>query len=130
LKPNNILNIIPASTVMSTTLNSVACQVYGSFAFSIQIFFTGTPTGSFKLQMSDYPAYTGVPNSGGSGLNVSPTTQWTDIANSTFTVTAAGNVAWDYSWAGFNWVRVVYSDTSGGSSTAIITSSTFNSKSM
>lgn len=116
---------------MNTTLNSTACQVYGAFAFSIQIFFTGTPTGSFKLQMSDYHAYSGQPSTAGTGLNAPPPSgMWTDIANSAFTVTAAGNVAWDYSWPGFNWVRVVYTDTSSGASTAIITSSTFNGKSM
>lgn len=112
---------------MNTTLNSTAIQVWNAISFSIQIFFTGTPTGNFKLQMSDDAAYSGVPNTNGSGLNVAPV-KWTDISSSSFTVSAAGNVAWDYSWPGFNWVRVVYTDTSSGTSTAIITTATANVK--
>ena len=129
MKQYNVVNIIPKSTVLNTTVNSSAMQLYDSFGFSIQIVFTGTPTGSFKLQMSNDKAYSGQPNTSGSGLNAPPVSgDWTDIANSTFTVTAAGNVAWDYSWPGFNWVRVQYNDTSGGTSTAVITVSTFNGK--
>lgn len=129
MKPNNIKNIIPVGTVLNATRNSVELQVYSSFIFSIQIFFTGTPTGTFKLQASDDQAYSGVPTSLGSGLNAPPT-NWTDVADSTFTVSAAGNVMWNYSYPGFNWVRVVYTDTSSGSSTAVIASSTFNGKGM
>ncbi len=127
MKPYNQRNIIPAGTVMNTTINSSAIEVYNSFSFGIQIFFSGTPTGSFKLQASCDLAYSGIPSSTGSGLNADAK-NWTDVANSTFTVTAAGNVEWDYDAPGFNWIRVVYTDTSGGSSTAIITSSTLNSK--
>jgi hypothetical protein len=36
---------------------------------------------------------------------------------------------WDYYGPGFNWVRVQYTDTSGGSSTAVIATATFNGKS-
>ncbi len=127
MKPKNIRNIIPASTRMNATINSTAIPVYEDFAFSIQIVFTGTPTGSFKLQASCDPAFSGIPNSAGTGLNA-PAINWTDVASSSFTVTAAGNVEWDYSSPGFNWVRVVYTDTSSGASTAIITVSTFNGK--
>lgn len=127
MKPVNIRNIIPKSTTMNATINSTAIQVYDAFSFSIQIVFTGTPSGTFKLQMSDDVAFSGQPNANGSGLNAAAV-NWTDIANSSFDVAAAGNVAWDYSSPGFNWVRVVYTDTSGASSTAIITSSTCNQK--
>lgn len=123
----NVINLVPASTVMNTTINSTAQPMLDLFSFAIQVVFTGTPTGSIKLQFSNDAAYAGNPRSGTSGLNPPPT-NWTDIANSSFTVTAAGNVGWDYSWPGFNWVRIVYTDTSSGSSTAIITSSTFNGK--
>lgn len=119
MKPFNIPNIIPASTRMNATINSSAIQVYNAFNFSIQIFFTGTPTGSFKLQASSDPAFSGIPNE---------PTNWTDVTDSPFAVSAAGNVMWNYAYPGFNWIRVVYSDTSSGVSTAIITSSVFNGK--
>lgn len=119
----NTPNIIAANTMLNTTRNSIAIPLYQMFSFSIQIVFTGTPTGTFKLQASCDP--------------VNPTSQvqpqpaptnWTDISGSSFNVAAAGNVEWDYQMPGFNWVRVVYSDGSSGASTAIVTVSTFNGK--
>jgi hypothetical protein len=124
----NLPNIIPVNTVMNTTINSVAIQLQNIVDFSIQIVFTGTPTGSFKLQMSDEP----VPKENlivqANGIILYTVVNWTDIANSTFAVTAAGNVAWDYNNCGFTYVRAVYTDTSGGVSTAIITASDYNGK--
>lgn len=118
----NFPNIIPASTVMNATINSQALQLLNMVGFNIQIVFTGTPTGNFKLQASADPIYKGAP-----GQQYTPT-NWTDIANSTFTVSAAGNVDWNFSGCYYNYVRVVYTDTSGGASTAVITVSTFNGK--
>jgi hypothetical protein len=126
MQQRNQPNIIPAGTVMNATIDSIACQLQNALGYAIQIFFTGTPTGSFKLQSScDNPA--NVTASGGKATQFLPT-NWTDIANSTFTVAAAGNVEWNVTWDMGAWVRVVYTDSSGGSSTATITSSTFNSK--
>lgn len=122
----NHQNLFPANTVMNATVNSTAAQIYKCITFSIQVVFTGTPSGSFKLQASDDKAYGGTAQFGNQGQGVP--TNWTDIAGSTFTVAAAGNVAWDYSWPGFTFVRIVYTDSSGGTSTAVITSSTFNGK--
>lgn len=126
MKPYNEPNIIPVNTVMNATINSMAVQVYNAISFGIQVFFTGTPTGNFKLQASCDSAINAISSGNYSGTNLP--TNWTDVANSTFTVSAAGNVEWDYDAPGFNWVRVVYTDTSSGTSTAIITSSTANIK--
>lgn len=119
----NVPNIIPASTVMNATINSSPMQLQLGFSYSVQIFFTGTPTGTFKLQASNDPATFAVTTQ-----NIPTSLNWTDVANSSFTVAAAGNVMWDYSFPGYNWIRVVYTDGSSGSSTAIITTATFNSK--
>jgi len=119
-------NIIPANTVMNTAINSQAMQLQNMLGYAIQIFFTGTPTGVFKLQSScDNPAsYT----AGGQIQPQFAPTNWTDIANSSFTVVAAGNVEWNTTWDMGSFVRVVYTDDSSGTSTAIITSATFNGK--
>lgn len=121
-------NIIPAATVMNATINSLAMQLENMWGYSIQITFAGTPTGTFKLQGSDDP----VPKSslviGSNGSVVYTPVYWTDVANSTFTVAAAGNVAWDVTNTAYNYVRVVYTDGSSGSSTATITAANFNGK--
>jgi hypothetical protein len=122
MKFYNTPNIIPAGTVMNTTLHSESMPLQTMYCYSIQVFFTGTPTGTFKLQASD-DVYPSVNQTNLANLN------WSDIANSSFTVAAAGNVMWNYSLlAGYNWVRVVYTDGSSGESTATITSATLNGK--
>lgn len=126
LKPFNIPNIIPAGTVMNATINSIPLQVYNGIIFSLQIFFSGTPAGSFKLQASDDPAAAAVANAVYTSLTLPK--NWSDISGSGASVSAAGDVGWNYRDPGFNWVRVVYTDSSGGTSTAAITSSVFNEK--
>lgn len=123
------LNIIPASTVMNTTINSLAMQLENMFGFAIQIVFTGTPTGSFKLQASCDP----VPNPsltvGSNGVVTYVPSHWSDVSGSSISVAAAGDVFWNYA-NNVNWtyVRVQYTDNSGGASTATITSAVFNGK--
>lgn len=119
MKPYNYPNIIPAGTVLNTTRHSMAMQVYNGYNFSIQVFFTGTPTGTFFLEASADPAFSGIPNE---------PRNWSTVANSSFAVIAAGNCFWDYAYPGFNWIRVSYTDSSSGASTAIVTVSTANVK--
>ena len=114
-------NVIPPSTELNTSFNSAVVPLTNVFNYAIQIVFTGTPTGLFHLQSScdtDTPANLINPDN----MN------WTDIANSDFSVSAAGNVEWNVDGAGYTWVRVVYTDGSGGTSTAVVTSATFNGK--
>ena len=113
--------IIPANTIMNTTINSQALELLNMYGYSIQVVFTGTPTGTFKLQASSDPV-----NGVSSGLNTP--VNWTDVANSSQSLTAAGNYMWNVFDVMYNWVRLVYQDTSGGTSTAIITVSQFNGK--
>lgn len=97
--------------------------------FAIQVVFTGTPTGSFKLQASCEGVSKQNEVIGVNGAVTYNVTNWSDVANSSFSVTAAGNVFWNYD-GNVNWtfVRVVYTDTSSGASTAIVTSATINCK--
>lgn len=91
------------------------------YGYSIQAVWTGTPTGTFKLQASCDPCNPYEPN------QYVPI-NWTDIANSSAAVSAAGNFTWNIFWASYNWVRMVYTDGSGGTSTAVLTSVLFNAK--
>lgn len=121
----NIPNIIPSGTVMNTTINSSAIPLYQIYGYSIQAVYTGTPTGAFKLQGSSDP----VPQAGSPSITAAPTpVNWSDIANSSESISAAGNFMWNVFDVMYNWVRLVYTDSSGGTSTAIVTVSTFNGK--
>lgn len=78
--------------------------------FAIQMVFTSNPNGTFKLQASNDP-----------GQQINPTkavqdaevVDWTDITGSAQAVTASGNHMWDVQNAGYNWVRIVFTHSSG-----------------
>lgn len=127
MRPFNKPNLIPVNTVMSGAIDSTPLQLWNVFLYSIQVFFTGTPTGSFKLQASNDPAAQALAT-GNITSPITAPTHWSDVEDSTFTVVAAGDVMWTVENPGYNWVRVVYTDNSSGTSTATITSSTANGK--
>ncbi len=81
--------------------------------YSIQLVFTGTPGGNFKLQASND---VGSIDSSGSSMQVSGISRWTDIADSAVTVSAAGDIMWTVENAGYTWVRVVWTAASGSGS--------------
>lgn len=81
--------------------------------YAIQLQFSGTPGGNFKLQASNDPGHI---NSATSTMQVSDLVIWTDIADSAATVSAAGDIMWTVENAGYNWVRVVWTQTSGSGS--------------
>lgn len=102
---------------MNTTINSSAYNVQQSYGVAIQAVFTGTPTGTFKLQASADPATNIQPGQGAGG---NPVLDWVDIADSSYSVTAAGNYMWNVFDIMYNFIRLVYTDTSGGTSTAVL----------
>lgn len=114
--------MIAAATTMNTTINSTAMQTVDLYGYAIQAVWTGTPTGTFKLQASNDPVTTQWPTA-----QTQPT-NWTDITNSSQAVSAAGNFMWNATDVMYNWVRVVYTDGSSGASTASLTTLTFNGK--
>lgn len=79
---------------------------------------SGTPNGTLKLQASNDPETNDTQYN---STNLPPAqgpVNWVDILDSTFTVSAAGEVMWNVDAVGYNYVRVVFTDASGGSSTA------------
>lgn len=88
------------ATAMASTINGpdINVNLYQDFSFHAK--WTGTPTGSFKLQGS---------NDVGDSV-----TDWEDIPGSTLAVAgAAGTQMWNYTRSPFRWVRIVYTATSG-----------------
>lgn len=120
----NYPNMIPVSTVMNATINGKAMQLQNQLFYCIQLVWTGTPTGTFKLQGSCDASTTMT----AAGRFPYTPTNWTDIPTVTQAVSAAGSILWNESFAGYNFVRVVYTDGSSGNSTAIVTVSTLNAK--
>jgi hypothetical protein len=114
---NSILTL--SGTSMAVDIQSDEVWLGHICNFSIQLVFTGTPTGSLKLQCSNDEGAieTNIPNA--------TITNWTDIAGSTQAISAAGNHTWNVQNCGYRWVRFVYTATSGSGT---ITSARFNVK--
>jgi len=108
-------------TDMESTITSNAVWLAHIAHYSIQVVFTGSPNGTFKLQASN-----DVGAKDGGGLSSPTITNWTDIPSSSLAVSASGSSLWTISNAGYRWVRVVW--TNSASSTAAITSIRFNVK--
>jgi len=104
-----------SGVTMNTNLASTAEAIPDIYGYCIQAVFTGTPTGTFKLQASNDAFKQVTPSTPQVPVN------WTDIANSSVDVTAAGDYTWNVIGAFYPFVRLVYTDTSGGTSTAVLT---------
>ncbi len=68
------------------------------------------PTGTFKLQMSADPV-----NSTALGTNDNSVKaqNWVDVPNKSVAITDNGNIVIEVQNAGYSWVKVVYTKTSG-----------------
>ena len=117
--------ILQPNLVMNTTLTSLPVNCVNTYTCGVQVVFTGTPTGSFKLQCSMDPAAVAevLPKA-----SVFQPVNWTDITGTPYAVTAAGSAVWNLQDIGYNWLRLIYTDTSGGTSTALLTVCTVNIK--
>lgn len=78
--------------------------------FSVQVVFSGTPNGTFKLQVSNDMGEIDAQTRLVQGRGVQ---HWTDVADSSFSVTTAGDVFWTVQNIGYRWARVVYTAASG-----------------
>ena len=106
--------LISTPQALNVSSNSSPQSLQHVYTYSIQIVITGTPTGTVKLQASADPVDQ-------IDLAFEPPVNWTDIANTSTSVSAAGSVLWNQADVGYNWVRIVYTDSSSGSSTATMT---------
>lgn len=119
---------IQTNVALNASSNSPAVPLKSIYTYSIAATITGTPTGTLKLQASNDPETNDTQYA--TSTNLPPTqvpVNWADIANSSFAVTTSGVTMWNVNAVGYNYVRVVYTDGSGGSSTATM-STVFNGK--
>lgn len=111
---------------MNVNIISLPCRLDDNSGYFIQIFFAGTPNGTFTLQASGDAPPTPAQMFSPSGPPIP--IHWLDINDSAVEVTEAGNVGWNINGARYNYVQVIYTDNSSGSSTATITAATINAK--
>ena len=109
----NLLEIdgVAASVDLSTSQVLKPVWLGHIVNYSIQLVFTGTPAGNFKLQVSNDP---GRPNAASEVQQTEDIVHWTDVADSATTVSAAGDIMYDVINSGTEWVRVVWTATGAG----------------
>lgn len=93
-----ILNkLLVDATSLSASFNSEAQELDHIYGFSVHAVFTGTPSGTFRLQCSNDDVQ--LP---------SQVVNWTNITDSDQIVSAAGDIMYNYREANYKWVRLVY----------------------
>ena len=106
---------------LNVSFNSPFSPLKSIILYTMAFNVTGTPNGTVKLQASNDPETNDTQYSAVTNL---PPTQvpvnWADIENSTFVLTASGTTMWNVRDIGYNYVRVVYTDSSGGTSAATV----------
>ena len=113
---------------LNANYNSPYVQLKQIYTYTMSAIITGTPTGTVQIQASNDPETndTQVQTSydpGGTPTNppaVGPV-NWVTITGSPLIVTSSGEEMWNVNYAGYNYVRVQYLDSSGGTSTATMT---------
>jgi len=93
----------------SGNLTSDAFWLDQIYVIALQATITGTAVGTIVLQGSA-DLGTQFPNNPAAGAGI---TTWTDIADSLTAVTGAGSITWNYQGVGYEWIRAVYTFTSG-----------------
>jgi hypothetical protein len=78
--------------------------------YAVQLVFTGSPAGNFKLQASNDE---GQPAATADSQKYAGVVNWTDIAGSQQAISAAGDLMYQVQNIGYNWVKVVWTPTSG-----------------
>lgn len=105
------------ATDMSANLSSEAVYVGLAFNSCVQVVWTGTPTGALKVQAS---LDAGQPNGQTEAQRAVGVTNWTDVPSmSTSIAGAAGSALYELKDLAYNFVRVVYTASSGAGTVTI-----------
>lgn len=124
MKANTIILTMSSTSMTGTNVRtSQAIPIDQLWGFAIQVVWTGTPTGTFKLQAScDAPAQETQTSNGGPYV----ITNWDDVTDSPYSVAgAAGSYTWNVREPAYRFVRLVYTNASGSGT---ITSSKLSAK--
>ncbi|MEZ0208595.1 MAG: hypothetical protein ACAH17_00255 [Candidatus Paceibacterota bacterium] len=113
IKNEDILDIdgTRATVSLAASANLKPLWIGQSALAAIQLIYTGTPAGNFKLQGSCDP---GQPNAQSEAQQYAGVSNWTDVTSTT-TISAAGSTMYNIADPGYYWVRVVWTATGAGS---------------
>jgi hypothetical protein len=92
----------------TSEIDSLPLWIGTASGFCIQAIWTGTATGTIKLQASN--AVTRPDPLAATTAAAVPSNSWSDIASSSYSVTAAGSYTWNFTGAYYPWVRAVYAN--------------------
>lgn len=109
------------TTNMAVSFNSTPVWLGHICNYSIQLVFTGAPSGTFSLEMSNDEGDPSLPPA----RQYQSVTHWTHITGSDQPIVAAGNHAYTVANAGYRWVRFVWTAAAG---TGTLISAQFNVK--
>lgn len=110
---NEDLLLDSGALAMATSFNSRPIWLGHICNYSIQLVFTGSPVGTFKLQLSNDAGH---PNAQAKAEQSADVTHWTDITDSAQSISAAGDHSYQVANAGYTWVRVSWVAISGSGS--------------
>lgn len=100
--------LLLAAGDMSGNISTDPIDVRNLIVGSIQCEFTGSPNGTMKLQCSnDVAEFLKQPGTQPAPVN------WTDITGSSIAVSAAGDIMYNLTSMGYDYLRVVYTASSG-----------------
>lgn len=113
---------IATNHALNASFNSDYVPLKSIFMYSIAALYTNSVAGTIKLQASNDPETndTQYNIAGNRPPSVAPI-NWVDITNSTFVLAGSGETMWNVRDVGYNYVRVVFTDTSGGTNTGTMT---------
>ena len=110
---------IATAVPLNANYNSPYTQLKNIYTYTMVANISGTPNGTIAIQASNDPETNDTQTNSGNNLPpTNPPTNWVTITNSPFSVTTSGEQMWNVVGIGYNYVRVTYTDLSGGSSTA------------
>lgn len=116
------VNLISAPTDMSTSFKTIGIDLNQTVLYSIEAVWTGTPVGSFNLEVSN--DIVPINPSAGNPVGADPAglvVNWVTYTGSATAVSGAGNFLWNVLEAGYRWVRVSYTAASGSGTATQIT---------
>lgn len=120
MKTNYENLILSGAVSLATSVNLEPIFVGQSALAAIQLVYTGTPAGTFKLQASCDKGNINGGQARSSTSQQAGVTNWTDTSTNSGAISAAGSTLFNVADPGYQWLRVVWT-ASGTGTTPVLT---------